>query len=401
MARAVPAAGTRMAEVLVLGGRAPAALELVRRFAAQGWRVHVADSGPAQLGGWSRHVASATRLASPRQAPADFLQGLQALLQRHSISVVLPTCEEIFHLARARDALPATLRVLAMDLPTLRRLHSKWQVLALARDRGVPAPDTARVDTLAQARHWAAGRGVVLKPEYSRFGTQLRCHPGGIPDDAAELPAGAGPWLAQQWCSGREVCSYAIADAGQVRLHVAYRPRYRLATAASYYFDPCAEDSALARQLRAHCVQLAAATGFSAQIGFDWIEDAHGQPWLLECNPRATSGVHLFAAEEPVVQALAGGWPEPAPALAGSARLPAMLPPLMLARAAPQALAQGQGRRWWRDLRRARDVLAIPGDRWPLAGALADLVQMAAAALGNGQGLRGQSTGDIEWNSED
>jgi hypothetical protein len=36
-------------------------------------------------------------------------------------------------------------------------------------------------------------------------------------------------------------------------------------------------------------------TQFSGQIAFDFIESAEGQVWAIECNPRTTSGIHLFA----------------------------------------------------------------------------------------------------------
>jgi hypothetical protein len=55
--------------VLILGGRAPAALDHARRFAHQGWTVRVADSIPCQISGASRAVSATLRVASPRTSP--------------------------------------------------------------------------------------------------------------------------------------------------------------------------------------------------------------------------------------------------------------------------------------------------------------------------------------------
>ncbi|QDI05926.1 MBL fold metallo-hydrolase [Xanthomonas cerealis pv. cerealis] len=47
--------------VLITGARAPVALDLARRFAAQGWRVHLADSVACRISGWSHAVAASHR----------------------------------------------------------------------------------------------------------------------------------------------------------------------------------------------------------------------------------------------------------------------------------------------------------------------------------------------------
>jgi len=45
-------------------------------------------------------------------------------------------------------------------------------------------------------------------------------------------------------------------------------------------------------------------------------------------------------------------------------------------------------------------VLAQPGDRLPLAGAVADIGSYALLAARQGVGLREASTRDIEWDGE-
>ena len=37
-----------------------------------------------------------------------------------------------------------------------------------------------------------------------------------------------------------------------------------------------------------------AGTGWTGFVSFDFIIDAAGRPWAIECNPRATSGLHFF-----------------------------------------------------------------------------------------------------------
>jgi hypothetical protein len=49
-----------------------------------------------------------------------------------------------------------------------------------------------------------------------------------------------------------------------------------------------------------------AATHFTGQIAFDLIETADGTLYPIECNPRITSGVHLFSKSDGLVECFLG-----------------------------------------------------------------------------------------------
>lgn len=380
-----------MPSVLILGGRAPAALDHARRFARRGWTVHVADSIPCRLSGWSRAVAGTVPLAPPRQAPAQFAADLSRAIAAHRIDLVLPTCEEVFHLSRHRSALPSQVRVLADDFDKLARLHSKWHFLGLAQGCGANVPESARVRSVQEAREWAAGAPLVLKPEFSRFGVHVRIHPEGLPADAPAL-APMGHWVAQRFQAGRELCSYAVADRGRLLANAVYRPSYRLRGSSSYYFD-----AAPMAAIDGFVADFVRRLDFTGQIAFDWIIGDDGRATVIECNPRATSGLHLFAPGDDLPGALAGDGGEvlrPGPDRA------AMIAPIMLSVGLASAVARGALPAWWRDWRRADDVVTAPGDAGPLPGALADLGSYARLARRQGCSLREAATRDIEWDGE-
>lgn len=378
-----------MPKVLILGGRAPAALDHARRFAAQGWGVVVADSVSCRLAGWSRAVSATVRLAPPRHAPAQFIADLCATIARERIDLVVPTCEEVFFLSRYRSALPASCRILVDDFDKLRLLHSKWEFTKLA---GSYAPASAVVDNLEQARDWAAGRPLVLKPEFSRFGVHVRIYPKGMPDAPAPLPP-LGPWVAQEYCEGIELCSYSVADQGRLTAHALYRPMHRLQRSSSYYFEPHG-----CEPIRHFVADLVARLQFTGQISFDWMDVGDGQPRVLECNPRATSGLHLFDEQDALPAALNGTVEGCVVPRGARAR---MLGPVMYSAGALQSLAGGTVGRWRRDAQRASDVMTAPGDRWPVAGALLDMAWFARTALQRRCTLREAATSDIEWDGED
>ncbi|WP_295942975.1 ATP-grasp domain-containing protein [uncultured Xanthomonas sp.] len=382
--------------VLITGARAPVALDLARRFATQGWRVHLADSVASRISGWSRAVAAHHRIAPARDAPRAWLADLNALLARQRIDVLVPTCEEVFYLARYRSALPTQLQLPLQDFDTLRTLHSKYAFMELARslDSAIDVPASVRVRSLGQAREWAGSEPLVLKPEFSRFGVHVRLYPQGVPADAAPLLA-QGDWVAQRYCEGEERCSYALARDGMLLAHAVYRPRYRLRRSSSYYFDAAPNP-----QIERFTAQLVQALRFTGQISFDWMVSAQGRCSVIECNPRATSGLHLFAATDPLVGLLCGdAGAAPAPLRPADERA-AMLGMLMLGVALPAALGQGRLRQWRHDYARAEDVLAPRGDRWPLVGTLCDLGSHARLALAQRCSVREAATRDTEWDGE-
>jgi hypothetical protein len=377
--------------VLILGGRAPVALDHARRFASQGWTVYVADSIPCRISGWSRSVTRTIHLPSPRDALPLFAIALAKIIESERIDLVLPTCEEVFYLGRIRHLLPASCNVFVAPFEQLSELHSKWRFLQLANDCGVDVPVSERVMHLGAAREWAQGRPVVLKPEFSRFGVHVRIYPEGVPGDAPALPA-LGPWVVQEFHRGTEICSYSIAVAGRLCAHVAYRPSYRLASSSSYYFDPVSMP-----RIEQFVERFVARIGFTGQISFDWIDGGDGRLAVLECNPRAISGLHLFEMADALPAVIAGQSSE---RIAPASLRPRMLAGVMLAVGLPTAVARSSVGKWHADWSRATDVLSVSGDSRPYAGALLDMASFLRLAIKNRSTMRAAATRDIEWDGE-
>jgi ATP-grasp domain len=372
--------------ILVTGTRAPAGSDIARLMVAAGHHVHAGDSVPLDLAGAIPRV-SFHRLPAARPSPAAYGRAVAALVAAEGIDLVVPTCEEIFYLAAARDQ-GHEIPLFAPDLPTLRRLHDKCRFIELAESLGLAVPWTRRLESRAEALALAErSRDLVFKPIYSRFGTRAmigRRHIDGL------RPSPEMPWVAQERLEGQEICLYAIADRGRLTAFSAYRPLYRLGQAASYYFEPeeAPDGEALARRL-------VTALGYSGQIAFDAIRTPEGYLLPIECNPRATSGVHLLADVPGLVSCFTGQ------AGAGEVLRPQVGKPVMLASAMilfglPRALAGGLGA-WRRDFARARDVLAPARLN---RRALQVFAAYGAEALRRRTSLRAVATRDIEWDGE-
>lgn len=370
--------------VLILGARAPACLEWARVFDAAGWRVTVADSLAWPLARASRAAHAFLRLPEPRRSPARWIDAIAAAVRREHIDLVLPTCEEAFYLSYGKDRIPC--RVATSDFDLMHRLHHKGWFADMTRDWPVQAPPTrllqsrdALVPLHDSARDW------VFKPAYSRFATQTLIRP--EPHRLAEVrPTPDQPWVAQRFVAGREHCSYSLLVDGRVTAHACYHPRYRVGGGSGIWFEPT--DPA---PVRALVERLGRDTGYTGQVAFDVIEDGDGRCHVLECNPRATSGVHLLGARPDALVAALLGEGDGVLASDGAPRSVALA---MLLFAAPR---HGFTRRFWRDYGVAADVVTRPGDRAPLSAQWLGLAEVAGRALTRRVGLLPAATADIEW----
>ena len=375
--------------VLILGARAPACLEWVRAFDEAGWTVSVGDSLSQPLSRFSRSVQHFVRLREPRQDPVAWVEALATVIKAQHINLLLPTCEEVFYLSHGLERLAPLCRVLTSDFALLHRLHHKGHFAAMTHGWPLAAPET-RLLTDRQALR-ALGDDVarwVFKSAYSRFASQTLICP-----SAQQLrkvnPTNAAPWVAQRFVEGREFCSFSVLIGGDLRAHSCYHPRYRVGRGSGIYFQPSAPEP-----VRRFLEQFGCETGYTGQVGFDFIEDPDGRFHVLECNPRATSGVHLFDNQR---QSLVSRLSEHAEHLMPPPPEPRMIALAMLLLAAPQRAFRAP---FWCDYAAARDVIVQKSDFWPLAAQVLSLAEIIVRAASRRCGLLAASTADIEWNGQ-
>lgn len=403
-----------MTGVLITGARAPVALDLARALAARGSRVVVADSVRSVTAS-SRAVSAAYRIPAARYDPLAFRDAVTGIAARHHLELVVPTCEEIFWLVGTMPSGTPGPRVLAPSLDVLRTLHDKAAFAALCSRLGVAHPPT---EVIRSAQEWRRRQrrrrgdergGLVAKPAFSRFAaeTVLLGDTDPLPD--APRITRDRPWLVQERVDGDEVCVSAVAAAGRLTAAVVYRPGWRAGRGAAVSIvqvpagDPVAVSSLhVARRIVAE-------TGFTGLIGFDLLTAGDGVV-VLECNPRATSGLHLFSPGGDLADRLlgAGGVGASSPdALAPGAeggtidadREEVRLAVPHLLYAVPGMVSGGSPLLWIRGLA-APDVIRVPGDRVRASALVGAFGAQVRAAARTGRPLLAASTHDIEWNGD-
>jgi len=322
-----------------------------------------------------------------------FLAALIKLVQREKIDVLIPTCEEIFFVAQGLERLYPYCRVLCPPFEQLARLHSKWEFIQSASQAGLPVPETHLFTASSDLHQFLQEHGTsfVLKPVFSRFASKVVFADTMVDQSELLSITPIYPWVAQRRIDGEAFCTYSIADEGRLLAHAVYSVNYRAGVGSCVYFAPvehAAIDAWITRFLQHE--------RFSGQIAFDIIVTPDGTVYPIECNPRATSGLHLFQQEQPLHRVL----------LASDDSLEQPLRPLLTNRAmiAIAMLVYGlpgswtKLRVWLRDFLHARDVVFDWCDLLPFLLQPLLLWYNWKESRRLGISLLEFSTHDIEWN---
>jgi len=379
-----------MPSVLVTGARAFSALDWIRRFGRAGHRVTACDSFRHPLCLASRYLTRYIEVPPPRQSPVEHAMAVRDAARDCGAEWIIPTCEEIFPLARYRTLFDGVSKLLSPSFETLALLHHKARFAGWINslpDLSIRAPETHPLHSRKELDAFIAAEGDllewVLKPAFSRFASEVWIRPA-IGQTGAITPTIDHPWLAQRFVSGRPLCTFTLAIDGKVTAHSTYEPRHRSGQGAGFFFEPVESP-----ELLEFCSVIAARLGLTGQICFDFIAGPDGVR-VIECNPRTTSGVHLFAQEDPF-QFLDPNcnrlWPvDPTPRMVTFAML----------------TEPGRGLSRWIDLTRGKDVVKPPHDRLTHAAGWRMFKELRERekALGPGANMKAASTCDLEWNGE-
>lgn len=285
--------------ILVTGSRAPAALEVAWRLHWGGYEVVTADSTSARLCRGLKFVRESCQVTSPVENWEQYLSEISSICEKWTVRMVVPSCEEVFHLARGRAGLPEGCELYAPSFSMLRELHDKLLFAHLVeRLEG----GKVRVPRSFSGEGFDKKAGAwVVKPRYSRFGSRVRYFESGTVVVEFLESVTAEEWMVQEWVKGEVRCSYALTHDGEVMGGVVYGQLAIVSGGAASAFEVL-EDPGISEWV----VEFVAKHRLTGQVAFDFLIDDSGQAWVIECNPRATSGVHLLAGESDLGKALLG-----------------------------------------------------------------------------------------------
>jgi hypothetical protein len=370
--------------VLLTLGRLPKSIELIRGFAALGFRVLVAEPHPWHLSRISSQVDRSFELVSPVTDPDGYLRQLQEIVVRERVELVVPISEETMHASGLKPLLPPGTTMFCPDQHTLLELHDKFRFTELARPAGVDVPETVTLGD-PQARRLADAGAFVVKPRFSCSGRGVEFFEQGAP-----LPTRDEPCVVQRKLEGALLSTFSVVRDGRVLVTVVYRGLVMAGTVSVCFeqVDHPAIDGWVERFAAHH-----RSSGF---LSFDFVVDAAGRPFGIECNPRITSGVH-FVEPADLATAMLGG-PSGARVRLRPRRLAQQFYPTLTE--TERAFLQGnfaKARRSFLAMWRARDVVWSWSDPLPFLTMPLTAWRILSHAIRKGTSLGEASTFDIEW----
>ncbi len=380
--------------ILLTGSRAPVSLDLGRRFQRAGHNVFQADCLRYGMGKLSNCVTQAFHTPRPVESPRRYAEALAAIIDAHQIDWLIPTCEEVFYISAFRSAFHC--QVLVDDFEKLNRIHNKWIFSQNFDNPFAAAPETYLLSELLDQQSIGipadeSPEDWVFKPVYSRFAGRTLVGPSLEKLRQSQL-SWRESWIAQRRIRGTEYSTYSVARNGRLIAHAAYESLYRVGVGSGIYFQPVGIP-----EIEAFVKCFIESTAFNGQIGFDFIRDQDGKLWVLEGNPRATSGAQLFDSQDPLVDALTFQREE---LLRPSSSRPAMIEFAMPLWGVFDAIRSGKWLSFIPDVLRSRWMTVSLRDPWPTLGLPLSLWEIARIARRENRTLQQASTFDIEWNGE-
>lgn len=376
--------------ILLTGGRAPVCLHLARLFTSAGHRVYVADSMKQHVCRHSKFVKKSFITEKPTLNPGAFIHDLITIIKNEKIDLLIPTCEEIFYISSFVTILKEYCDVFVESIEILEILHNKYQFIEKVKEFSLPYPHTIFVDSKEKLEEiiQCTDKDMVIKPVYSRFSSNVFF----IKNDKKWIPeiriSTENPWVIQQMIKGTQFCTYSIIQKGNIVAHSSYATEFSAGGGATIAFKHTHHE-----EIDKWIGSFVKKINFTGQIAFDFIVTNDGQAYPIECNPRATSGIHLFTKNEHLEKAFLGETKD--------LILPNKKTQYMISLAMLIYGWQGKNfKHWMHTFFHAKDVLFHKQDWVPFFYQFITYGYFIAHSKKHGISVMQSSTYDIEWNGK-
>ena len=380
--------------ILLTGGRAPVTLHLARLFEKAGNTVFVAESMKYHLCLYSNAIKKNFMVPSPRFNKDKYIQALIDIIQKEKIDLLIPTCEEVFYISEKIDELSDYCKVFTDKSDKLKNLHNKHQFITGIENCKIKAPETLLINSQEELNRqltFTEFQKAVIKPVYSRFSAKIKIiskFDKNIPDiDISEK----NPWLLQEFIEGSQFCTYSIVQNGNITAHTAYPTTFTAGVGSSITFEH--KDY---QDVFTWISEYVKNINYTGQIAFDFIETPDKEIYVIECNPRATSGIHLFG-EINLTEAFLEN---PKEIITPNKSTKVMILLAMLTYGLFSVKSSGKLLSWIKTFFSSKDIVFKMSDSLPFIHQFFILAGLGFAAIKNNIKITEVSTMDIEWNGE-
>ncbi|WP_306056533.1 carboxylate--amine ligase [Natronococcus wangiae] len=214
------------AAVLVPGIDAPSTVACLRSLHPRGVRTVVGAETSTTPAAFSRYCDEFVQLPDPTDDLLAYGDALLSIADRPDVETIIPVREEdVYSLARNREAFAAEIATPWPTFETLRRVQDRIELFEAADEAGVAAPETALLD---EWDDW--NRETIVKPRYTvaapeylgsafdrgEIGSTVYQTPGKPPNEAACIEKrGHVPLVQERVPDSREYGFFALYDRGE------------------------------------------------------------------------------------------------------------------------------------------------------------------------------------------
>jgi predicted ATP-grasp superfamily ATP-dependent carboligase len=284
----------RRLRILLSEGSSLSAREIATALGLAGRRVELVSADRFCFARFSRFVDRVHRAPASGADPDGYFAAVIEIVARRAIDALIPSHEQAYLFAAARDRLPSGLGVALAAFSAFEQTQSKTALTQLLARLGIPQPAT---EIALSRRELLAERPFPYFVK-AAFGTASagvwRVADATGRDRLAEALAARGAFAAgvvvQAAAEGPLERAQAVFDRGRLVAFHAYR---QLAEGASG--GDVVKMSVRRPAARAYAAEIGAALAWRGALSFDYVLDARaGAPLFIDANPRLVEPVNAW-----------------------------------------------------------------------------------------------------------
>jgi hypothetical protein len=292
---------------IVSGGKMTKSFVMIKQLKAQGCRVVLVETSKYWMvaSRFSNCVDRFVTVPIPEKEPEAYLDAMVRLAEEEQADLFVPVTSPVAsqYEARLNAVLPKRCHSWSLPPDEVEKLDDKVYFCQAAEALGLPVPIAHRVSSHAevyafneQLAQQAADEPDAKHPRYIlknlQYDSMHRLDLFTLPCPVEKLEAylsditidRENPWTVQTFIVGEEYSSCAICKGGRL---LAFTDN--LASISCFNYLP-----ARSQRLREWVQTFVAARSLSGIVCIDFIVEADGTPYAIECNPRASSNITSF-----------------------------------------------------------------------------------------------------------
>lgn len=278
-------------KILITGARSFVAYSLIRLAKLQNCEIYIADSQKKNICFTSKIAMKKFIFPSPKNDFLNFKKEIIDFCKKEKIQKIFPTCEEVFYFSKIKtDLQEIGTDVFCDDFDKLLLLHSKNDFIKFCEDLPIKTPKTTKITEIEELEWYKnVSEKMIFKYEFSRFANYVFVN---FDDknfkNIKKLQKLEGNMVAQEFINWEKYCSFWVAKDGKLCSNIIYDVKFSYKWGSATFFWNIFNE-----KIHYFVEKIVEKLNFTGFISFDYIV-TENEIFVIECNPRVTSGIHLF-----------------------------------------------------------------------------------------------------------